>query len=114
MQVSFKSVFAKFVEVIKSFFQKSTSVKGRTGYVLGKMTIYGVISCITFDLDTAMIYWYDDVAHYSKGFQGAVVTIGWLFGLLAVISKSFVLFKTCILSRVTVLFSDYTIYECEP
>ena len=32
-----------------------------------------------------MVYWYEDVAHYSRGFQGAVLTMGWAFGLLAVI-----------------------------
>ena len=31
------------------------------------------------------MYFYEDVAKYSKGFQGAVVTLGWGFGLLAVL-----------------------------
>ena len=31
-----------------------------------------------------MIYWYDDVAHYSKAFQGFVVTIGWCTGIAGV------------------------------
>jgi hypothetical protein len=31
-----------------------------------------------------MVYWYDDVAHYSKAFQGFVVTIGWTMGIVGV------------------------------
>ena len=31
-----------------------------------------------------MVYWYDDVAHYSKGFQGFVVTMGWTMGIVGV------------------------------
>jgi hypothetical protein len=51
-----------------------------------RLLLYWGIVSFNFDLTTAMVYWYDDVAHYSKAFQGFVVTIGWTMGIVGVAS----------------------------
>ena len=86
-QVSISSVLARYADVIACFFRKRNNDKDvrATNYLLGKVTLFGIISCLTIDINVAMVYWYDDVGHYSKGFQGAIVTMGWVFGLIAVI-----------------------------
>ena len=43
------------------------------------------ISSFSFDLSGALTYWYNDVAHYSKGFQGMVVMVGWIVAIIGVI-----------------------------
>ena len=50
-----------------------------------KILAFVAISSFSFDLTGAMTYWYNDVAHFSKGFQGAIVMAGWLVALIAVV-----------------------------
>ena len=49
--------------------QISTPLRTR---VVQRLLLYWAISSFNFDLTTGMVYWYDDVAHYSKTFQGLV------------------------------------------
>ena len=86
-KISFSSVLARYADVVTCFFRKRNNDKDvrATDFLLGKVTIFGIISCLTIDINVAMVYWYEDVGHYSKGFQGAIVTMGWVFGLVAVI-----------------------------
>ena len=50
-----------------------------------KMLLYVFIAAFSFDLTTAMVYWYEDVPQFSKQFMGLIGTVGWLVALLAVI-----------------------------
>jgi len=49
------------------------------------MFIYMAISCFAIDLNTVMVYWYDDVAKFSKTFQGAIGTFAYVFALFVVL-----------------------------
>ena len=50
-----------------------------------KMLVYVYLAAFNFDLTTAMVYWYEDVALYSKGFIGTISTVGWAVALIAVV-----------------------------
>ena len=50
-----------------------------------KTVIWQFLASFTFDITGAITYWYNDVAHYSKGFQGMVVMVGWIVAIIGVI-----------------------------
>lgn len=50
-----------------------------------RIFIYQLLSSLSFDLNGLMIFWYNDVAHFSKGFQGAIIATGWIVALIAVV-----------------------------
>lgn len=46
---------------------------------------------ISVDLSPVMVYWFDDVARYSKGFQGAISTFSWAIALILIVINGTVL-----------------------
>ena len=50
-----------------------------------KLALFIFVSDFNIGLYAPMLYWYDDVAHYSKGFLGIMGTISYVIALVFVI-----------------------------
>ena len=50
-----------------------------------RMFIFCSVFAFSVDLSGVMIYWMDDVAHYSKEFQGSIATFSWCLALILIV-----------------------------
>ena len=73
--MSLRRMRASFISILSCF-------KNKWYY---RIFIYQLLSSLSFDLNGLMIFWYNDVAHFSKGFQGAIIATGWIVALVAVV-----------------------------
>ena len=52
-----------------------------------KMFLFSSVIAFSIDLGPVMVYWFDDVAKYSKGFQGSIATVSYVVALLMIVMQ---------------------------
>ena len=56
-----------------------------------RMFLFSSVIAFSIDLGPVMVYWFDDVAQYSKGFQGSIATVSYVVALLMIIMQATIL-----------------------